>query len=210
MINRFFNFFLSLFSLTPKTLFFIGGSLVIQLLIGLPTTAQAAWTLQYGLFYNTWEDDAENYSHSRMDNSFFIGASFDRKNSLYIGPTYRLTSKSHQVGTSGTESEYSANAFGAGFLYFIDKEWRWKISATYNLSITGERTVSGTNQTIKGSGYEGSIGYQIPLSKNIWLGGVLTYTATTISEYKVSTTATDVSESYTSFVPSLTLNFFIQ
>ncbi|HAZ14345.1 MAG: hypothetical protein A2X86_19150 [Bdellovibrionales bacterium GWA2_49_15] len=173
-------------------------------------SASAAFCLQYSLLYDTWNDDVDNFSYSRMNNAFYIGASFDRNNQLYIGPSYHLISKSHQEGTGGQASDLSVTAFGASVLYFLDKEFRWKLQLTYNLALSGTRTVSGTNQEIEGTGYEAGLGFQLPLSRSVWLGATMNYHTMTISEYKVDTTATEVSESYTAIVPMINLNFFFR
>ncbi|MBI2520586.1 MAG: outer membrane beta-barrel protein [Bdellovibrio sp.] len=183
--------------------------LIAFLLLPIPG-AFAAFCLQYSLLYHTWEDDVDQFSYSRMNNAFFVGASFDRNNKLYIGPSYHMIAKTHQAGSGSTESEVSLTAFGASVLYFIDKEFRWKVQLTYDLALSGTRTVDGTNEDIEGSGYEAGIGFQLPLSRSVWLGATMNYHAFNISESKVDTTATDVSESYTAIVPMINLNFFFR
>ena len=121
-----------------------------------------------------------------------------------------MISKTHQAGSGSTESDVSVTAFGASALYFIDKEFRWKVQLTYNVALSGSRTVDGASQDIEGSGYEAGLGFQLPLSRSVWLGATMNYHAITISEYKVDTTATDVSQSYTAIVPMINLNFFFR
>lgn len=185
-------------------------TLVIALAFLTPLNSEAAFTIQYSLFYNTWDDDVDDFSYSRMNNAIFVGASFDRKNKLYIGPSYHLYSKTHQEGTGGTPSEFSVSAFGASMVYFFDEGLRWKTQLTYNFAVSGTRTVAGENQEIEGSGYEAGFGFQQPLTRNFWLGATLNYQSITISEYKVDTTATEGSESYTSIVPMINMNLFFQ
>ena len=168
-----------------------------------PLVSHSAWTVRYSLFYYSWEDDVDNYTASRMNNSLFIGASFDKDQQIFLGPSYQIWSKAHKPNASSTESDLSLTEFGARLVYFFDRAWRWKFSATYNFASSGDRTVSGASQEVDGSGYQLSLGYSLPVNRNFYVGASLNYHSVGIESSTVNNTKSNVTQTYTTLYPML-------
>lgn len=169
--------------------------------------AQAAFVVQYTGLYHTYSDDQSNLEYSRMHNGVFAAASVGRSNKFYLGPSYHMTSKTHKAAEGETEKEVSFTEFGATFLYYFDDDRRWKVEATYNLSVKGERSDGSTTADLDGSGYRLNAGYQLPVNKNFAIGASITYQAINISSNVVDNVETEETESYTTITPMLELSF---
>ena len=176
-------------------------------IVSISAKTHAAMLFQYSMFYNTYSDDVENFSYSRMNNGLFVGASLGRGVRFFLGPSYHLWSKSHQADAGSTASEASFSEFGATLITYLDQAGNWKFELTYNPMVKGERTTTGTPIKLDGSGYRASIGYQLKLSGKLYLGASLNYHSVGISSEIESNTETEATTSYSNITPTLELAF---
>ena len=180
-------------------------ALIAILLISLSlfsSTANASFMMQYSFLYFSDSDDVEEFSYSKMNNMIFVGASIDRSQQIFLGQSIQMWSKSHEVD-GGDVSEISITELGPRIIYFLDQARRWGFSATYNPYCIGTRTVAGQEETISGSSYMASMGYQLYVTKTFQMGASINYYGVSISEKSISNTETDVSESYSGIIPML-------
>ncbi len=175
---------------------------LLLILIIIPQ-ANAAFIIQHSFFYNSDEDDVEDFTYSRMNNLLFMGASLNRNQTFFLGQSVHLISKSHQASSSSEESSLSLTELGPRLIYFLDIERTWSFSLTYNPYARGNRTIDGTEEDISGSSIIGGFGYQLKLTKTLRLGASLNYYMMSVSSKTVSNTKTEVSESYSTIIPMI-------
>lgn len=186
------------------------SSIKFLVLIGLLTSvysksADAKFYGQLSTTYSTSEDDAENFSFNRMMNMLYAGGSIDGGGRFYIGWNYFMWSRT--TDNDGTESEISLTEQGPRFLFFFNEMRTLGLSASWHPYVKGERTLSGTNQELSGSGYTASFLYHLKVNNKFYMGFSVNYHSATLDEQTVGTTLTEITESYSNIVPMIDLSF---
>ena len=153
--------------------------------------------------YTSYDYSESKIAYTRLHGSFFVGAGIGRKGYFLLGPSYSIWTKSHKPNSTADAEEVSMGEFGATLIAYMNKAKNWKIELTYCPNITGTRTVSGTEQDIAGSSFMIDLGYHFNMTERFILGGSLGYYSTSIATKTISSTETEISESYTQIIPKL-------
>ncbi|MBL6990084.1 MAG: hypothetical protein ISR65_09915 [Bacteriovoracaceae bacterium] len=177
-------------------------------LIVLSFNAYGGIYFQYQINYTSDTDDntTETFAYSKMNNTVFIGAAFDKDGKFLIGQNVTIWNKSQQKGASDTADTISLMELGPRLQWFINAERNFYLAAVWNPYVSGTRVLGGTSETVTGSSMLFSFGYHLPLSKMFFVGGSLNYHMVSITEATVGTTTTTVADSYTSIVPMLEMS----
>lgn len=179
---------------------------VFLCLMFLPSLAFGSFFVQHSVSYFTDGDNVETFSYNNMKNYFFIGASLDKSQRLFLGQSVMYWSRSYKSDSQTNESTISLMELGPRLIFYIDKVRCWSVSFSYNPYTRGTRTIDGENHDISGMSFIGTLSYQISVTKNISLGASINYHSVSISEQSISNTETDVSNSYTGIIPMFDLS----
>ena len=161
--------------------------------------AFAGLFLQHSFIYYAHSDNVENYSHNRLNNFVFLGASFDKKDKFYIGQSLHSWSKDHAVGSAN--GEIGMTELGPRIIMFFNEPKTWYFSFAWHPYAKRTRTVDSESHNISGSSYMGTLGYQLKITKMFYLGGSLNYHLLNISTQTVDNTESTVTHSYTTIYP---------
>ena len=153
--------------------------------------------------YTSFDNSESNIAFSRMQGTFFVGAGVGRSGYVVLGPSYSLWNETHTPTSGGNAEEASMGEFGATLLIYFNKRKNWKVEITYAPNITGTRTVSGTEQEVMGSSYMADFGYHMSLTDSFVLGASVGYHSTSLIKKIVSSTETEISETYSQIIPKL-------
>ena len=163
----------------------------------------AGIVIQYSGGYMTFDNSESKIAFTRMNNAGYVGASLGRQAYFFLGPSYQIWSEEHTPTAGGNTEEVSMTEFGATLMVYFNKKQNWKLEATYCPKVSGERTVSGTEEEISGSSYQVSLGYHAEITERFVLGGKLSYHGINLDQKIVSNTSSEISETYTQIVPKL-------
>ena len=64
----------------------------------------------------------------------------------------------------------SMTEFGATLMIYLNRARNWKVTATYCMSVNGERKLGNTEETLKGSAMRFGFGYHAPITETFALG----------------------------------------
>jgi hypothetical protein len=183
----------------------VGIFLMLATLLVTTPLAHAGLYLQYAVNYNssTSEITAEPTEFGRMNNMFTIGAAFDKKQKFFFTWEAHSWSKTVTKGTSDTSSELTLMEYGPKLVCYITQTRSWFFSAGWHPYASGTRTIGGVSHDVTGTAMFFSIGYHIDVSKRFALGASVNYHTITISKQVVSTTESDVSNTYGNIYPML-------
>jgi len=168
------------------------------------TQLKAGIVLQYSGGYTSYTNDYDELNFSRMLNAFYLGASLGRKTRFMIGPSYTMWNQAH-TNSAGNDSEMSMTEFGATALIYLSKAKTWKVTATYCMSVNGERKVGATEEILKGSAMRFGFGYHAPITDTFALGINLAYQITSLTSSITNNNETEIDETYTQMLPMLEL-----
>jgi hypothetical protein len=185
-----------------KNLLFALGLLTIS---AVTNTAKADFMLALNSGYYSNSDGSTKFTFSDMTNHLFIGASLGSKAQLYLGQN--VSKKVTQYKTTGTD-KISTLELGPRINYYFNVDKTLLMILAWNPYAKGERTTAaGATQDISGYSFLVGLGYEIKMSRSLYLGTSIVYNALNISKYEVSNTSTEVSESYSSITPMINLSF---
>jgi hypothetical protein len=74
--------------------------------------AKSSLYMQYSFFYHTHADDVDNFEYTRMNNVFFLGASFDSGQRIYFGQGVHQWTKENTTGESTPASDITLLELG--------------------------------------------------------------------------------------------------
>ncbi len=173
----------------------------------LANIAQARFEIQTSSGYDTYSDGKSKNTFSNMTNHLFIGASLDLKQKLLIGNNVSQVS----VGLKSSNNDtFSVLEVGPKILYYFDEDYLFYTAIAWNPYVKGDRKVAGAaSETISGWGYLATFGASMKINRNFAMGFSINYHAISINESVVDTTASEVSESYSTIMPMInfTLRF---
>lgn len=176
-------------------------------LIFLSHIVWARFEIQTSSGYDTYSDGKSKNTFSNMSNHLFIGASLDLKQKLLIGNNISQVS----IGLKTTNNDsFSVLEVGPKVLYYFDEDYLFYTAIAWNPYVKGDRKVAGAaSETISGWGYVATFGASMKVNRNFAMGFSINYHAISITESVVNTTASDVSESYSTIMPmvNFTLRF---
>lgn len=179
-------------------------SIFIFILISLST--HGAFTLQLAGNYTSDSDDVTEFEYSKMNGALYIGASFDKKDQLYLGQNVSLFTRT--FSESGTETEVSVTEIGPKFIWYFSPERQGHITLTWNPYAQGERKTSSDTEDISGWSYQIAFGYHLKISRVVRLGATINYHVLNISKATDSTnTESEVTQAYTNIMPMIELAF---
>jgi hypothetical protein len=95
---------------------------------------------------------------------------------------------------------------GPRIVFFLNQGKNFLLSAGWNPYVKGTRNVSGTSADIAGTSYLVSLGFQVKITKKLFLGGSVNYHAIAITTETVDNTESTVTNSYTSLMPMIELS----
>jgi len=156
-------------------------------------------------FTSSSDDHSGTFEFSRMTNGAFLGAAISKKQQLYFGQNVIQYSRSYNTGST---TEVSTLELGPRFTFFFSEMKTWHINLIWNPYAKGERSSSGSTDTIDGWSYEVAMGYQYKVTKKFYMGATIAYhsfAVTTVTDS--SNTETETSFTYSSIYPMITLNF---
>ena len=179
-------------------------ALALILVLCTPIATLAGVVFQYSGGYTSYSNDKDELNFSRMMNAFYLGASVGRKTRFMIGPSYTMWNQSHK-NSSGSESTMTMTEFGATLMIYLNRARNWKFSATYCMSVNGERKLAATEETLKGNAMRFGFGYHAPITDTFALGLNLGYQITNLTSSITNNTETKISQSYTQILPMLEL-----
>lgn len=182
-------------------------SLIGFLLIFISSLAWARFEIQTSSGYDSYSDGKSKNTFSNMSNHLFIGASLDLKQKLLIGNNVSQVS----VGLKSNNNDtFSVLEVGPKVLYYFDEDYLFYTAVAWNPYVKGDRKVAGAaSETISGWGYLATFGASMKINRNFAMGFSINYHSISITESVVSTTASEVSESYSTIMPMInfTLRF---
>lgn len=165
--------------------------------------ALADFKIDLNTGFNSYTDGANNFEFSDMTNHIYFGASIGSKDQLYIGQNISIYSNEF---TTSTATEVSTLELGPRFTYYFSQDKTVFVTFAWNPYAKGERTtLAGTTEDISGSSLLGGIGYELKVSRNFFLGASIMYHSLSVSKAEVDNASREVSESYTSTTPMITM-----
>ncbi|MCP4914035.1 MAG: hypothetical protein GY909_13065 [Oligoflexia bacterium] len=175
------------------------------ILFSMPTNAK--FIIEMGTNYSSEEDNVDNFTFSRMDLRGFLGASLDGNGAFYFGQSIYSASREHKT-TAGQTVTVSALEIGPKVSIFMGASKAIYISLAWHPFAKGERkTSAGETEDISGSSLLASFGYQLKLTKTLYLGASLNYHKYSVSKYTTSADVeVTVSEEYTTLAPMIDLS----
>lgn len=184
-------------------------TLILFLVFSPAVQAKLAFELSNN--YTSDEDDASNFSFSKLDSRVFLGASLDKQHKIFFGQSLMMTSRSLKPSGRGEEDTVSVTELGPRFSYYSGEGKGGALfSLAWNPYAKGDRKVAGVQEDISGWSYFLSVGYLIKLSKNVFLGATYNYHVLNVT--KSTDTAnleTELSQTYTTIYPMLEVSFRI-
>jgi hypothetical protein len=176
------------------------------LLTSLP--AQASFLFDYGLNYSSEKDDTSggDYEKSRTFHKLFLGASVNQAKTLYFGWNINSWSSSIKQGTAA-ENTYSLLEMGPRVSWFLNENRNWYLTFEWNPYAKGKREKASQSRDISGMSYGAGLGYRFRLSKQVGLGAGIHYHSVSISEEKIGSTESDVSDKVNLLMPMIELSF---
>ena len=179
-------------------------AILITLTCITPFTSRAGLVFQYSGGYTSYTNDNDELNFSRMLNAVYLGASVGRKTRFMIGPSYTMWNQSH-TNSAGNESTMSMTEFGATLMIYLNRARNWKVTATYCMSVNGERKLGNTEEILKGSAMRFGFGYHAPITETFALGLNLAYQITSLTSSITNNTESEIDETYTQMLPMLEL-----
>jgi hypothetical protein len=176
----------------------------------IPLESHAVLLLKYGLNYSTQTDGSTSagYDSNRTFHKAFAGASVNGKKTLFFGWNINSWSSSF-APESGNEDSYSLLEMGPRVIWFTNENYNLYLSAGWNPYAKGTREKGGTSRDIQsGSSLDFAVGYRFRLGRNFGFGAGIHYHSLSITEEKVSTTTSEVSDTFSNIMPMLELTFF--
>ena len=170
--------------------------------------ARASLLLQGGLSYSSYSDTSENGEGdmTRLYNKLFLGASLNKKKTLYFGWNINSWSSSLKQGTN-EEDSYGVLEMGPRLQLFLNDNYSFYLSAEWNPYIKGDRDKNGSNGDIEGSSYGIGAGYRFRLTKALGLGIAFHYQNLSVTKETINSTESTTSDSISNIVPMLELSF---
>lgn len=179
-------------------------ALILFLFISLPSRASFLVDLSFN--YHDDTDDVTTFAYSRFDYRGFLGASLDNKEKFFFGQNISQFGREFQ--DNGATGNYSVLELGPRFQYYIDSSQNFYISAAWNPYVQGERKVSGVTVDISGSSYFAAFGWQLKLSRSLFLGASINYHSISITkETDTDNVETEVTNAYTTIYPMIEISF---
>jgi hypothetical protein len=170
--------------------------------------AKASLLLQGGLSYTSYSDASENGDGdmTRLYNKLFLGASLNKKKTLFFGWNINSWSSSLKQGTS-EEDSYGVLEMGPRLQLFLNDNYSFYFSAEWNPYVKGDREKNGSNGDIEGSSYGIGAGYRFKITKALGLGVAFQYQTLNISKETINSSESTRSDSVSNIVPMLELSF---
>lgn len=169
----------------------------------LSSAARADFKIDLNTGFNSYSDGANEFEFTDMTNHIYIGASVGSKDQLYIGQNITIYSNEFKTATT---TDVSTLELGPRFTYYFSQDKTVFVTFAWNPYAKGTRTtLAGVSEDISGSSLLGGIGYELKLSRNFFLGASLMYHSLSVSKAEVNNASREVSESYTSMTPMITL-----
>lgn len=181
--------------------------MVLFFILLIPTFARANFIFQYGLNYSSQKDatSSSDYDANRTFHKVFLGASVNGGKTLFLG--WNTHSWTSSVTKSSVEDTYSMTEMGPRLLYFFSDDYNAYISADWNPYAVGARKKSSTSSDIRGSSMDFALGYRFKLNRYVGLGAGIHYHMLTLSDEKIGTTESSVSDKITNLMPMLEFTF---
>lgn len=179
--------------------------LLFCLLLALPFSANASFLLQYGLNYSSQSDDSSSgeYEEDRTFHKGFIGASVNGRKTLFFGWNINSWTSNNKRGTA--EDSYSLLEMGPRLQWFWNDDYNLYFSAEWNPYARGEREKTNVKRDISGSSYGLGVGYRFRLSRLVGFGASIQYHTLNLSEEKIGSNESDISDTITNLMPMLEL-----
>lgn len=170
--------------------------------------AMAAFNIELYGNYTSDTDNVDNEAYSKSYYGIFLGASLDSKQVLYFGQSVMLHTRSIKGSSSTNAGSISVTELGPRFTLFFGDTQSWALTVVWNPYAKGTRQRAGSTEDISGWSYLASFGYQLKLSKGFALGANVSYHALNIStSTDTANLESEVSHSYTSIIPMITISF---
>lgn len=175
---------------------------IIPLFLFLCFSSHAAFTINTTFNYSTSTDSKDSISFGGMSGHLFLGASLDSKQTFYFGQNVSYLSTEYKNTTS---TKIGTLELGPRFVHFLndDKNWFW--TGAWNPYAKGTKTTT-VSATISGSSFLLGFGYELKINKNFHLGASFNYYALSVSKSTVGTTESEVSDSYSSMMPMISMS----
>ncbi|HVK61451.1 MAG TPA: hypothetical protein VM432_07870 [Bdellovibrionales bacterium] len=179
-------------------------ALVATFLMASFTTVKVRAHVELNTFYTSESlSMGSNSTNSRMFIEGAIGFSIDKKSTYLVGWNYSMMTTSDAKGSDTTS--YSSTQMGPRFLWFMTKDKSWSLGLGYYLVTTATFSTNG-GESVKwrGTALKADVGYNFPVSENLYLGIRLNYSSATYSEkIEGETELENVSYAKTAMYPSL-------
>jgi hypothetical protein len=179
-------------------------SILFILLFLVVFEAHAKFEVSTSSGYASGSDGKTNNSFSDMTNHIFLGASVDSKEKLIIGQNISLVSS--QIKTTNTD-KLSTTELGPKITYYFNDDKNFYVGVAWNPYAKGTRTAAGVSADISGWSYLATTGVLMKMSGNFLLGASINYHSLSVTKAIVSTTASTVSNSYSSIMPMINICF---
>lgn len=169
------------------------------------TCAHAEFLININSGYHANSDGNTKYTFNDLTNHAFIGASLGSKDQLFLGQNITKLSTSYKTATT---TEISTLEVGPRITYYFNDTKTILFTLAWNPYAKGTRTtLAGVNQDISGSSFLTGLGYEIKLANKFFLGASLMYHSLSVSKAEANNVSTEVSESYTSITPMISMCF---
>jgi hypothetical protein len=179
---------------------------LLILFLLLPLSSKASFIFEYGLNYSSEKDGSSaEYTKSRTFHKVLLGGAINSKKSLYLGWNINSWSSSISMG-GGDEDTYAMQEMGPRLVWFLNENYNWYLSAEWNPYAKGTRNKSSQERDVVGSSTSYAIGYRFKLSRLWGLGAGLHYHSLSLSEEKIGTTSSTISDKISNIMPMLEIS----
>lgn len=155
-------------------------------------------------------DTFKNSSDASYSKSFYmldVFANLENKKKWYAGLHVDQINFSENPTTSTSYTLTSTN-LGIMFLYLLDKDGTFSVSAGYSLVANGTYQATGASELkLSGSNYWVTLGVMPQVAENLYMGLRWAYYVVSYNKSTVGSTATDVSYSRTLMMPLLGISW---
>lgn len=152
--------------------------------------------------YESSTDNKSSSSFNTLSNHFFIGASFDGKENFVVGQNITYEATTYK---SSTTNKISTLELGPRANIYFNSDHNFFLGLAWNPYCKGTRVVSGTSEDVSGWSYLAALGVVLKMNGQFYIGGTLNYHGITITKSINGTTATTVSNAYSSIMPMINL-----
>lgn len=180
---------------------------ILLLFILISTSASARLFIQPMVGYHSDGDDINDFKYSTTMLNLFVGGSLGRGDQWIIGQSIISSKRAEYDTASSNENEIALLEIGPRVQYFFSQLKNGYVAAVYNLYANGTRTLSGNEQEVEGTSMLFSLGYQLKMSKRVYLGFSFNYHKISISKQTQNNTASDVSHEYTIMYPGFEVSY---